>query len=170
MVRDRICMDVVLIIYLVYQFVDWSLPLEEDLIEAAEWAGVGHVPRIRDGHVAVTLTTWPSNSLNGWTKTTDRVWSLGNLRSLMGDPLSSRLHSLLYECYYLLLLCVCICIAVLKSVTITSVGRVYKLCHLFSCSVSGGDQLTGGVSAILVYLEINGSGFWPLGFLVPTWL
>ena len=36
--------------YLINKFIYGSLPLEEDLVEAAEAAGVGHVPGVRDGH------------------------------------------------------------------------------------------------------------------------
>ena len=38
------------IAYFINEFVDGPLPLEEDLVEAAERAGVGHVPRVGDRH------------------------------------------------------------------------------------------------------------------------
>ena len=48
--------------YLVDQFVDGSPPFDEDLVEASEATGVGHISRVRNCHF-VTLQLFCSHAI-----------------------------------------------------------------------------------------------------------
>ena len=41
---------------LIDKFVHGAFPFEQDFVEAAESAGIGHVPRVGDGHVGALLS------------------------------------------------------------------------------------------------------------------